>query len=138
VPSIAYLRAGINLWTIPYQENTQLNWFEGHGYSASFGPRNVIALYWFIEDLGTIHTLGEENLPELGDIVISPNMDHSGLIVYVGDDLSSTLVAQASYSQGIINVMPLDEWAEAMCSNSNNPCSPNDVSYGHPNVAGGN
>ena len=87
--------------------------------------RNVVTLYNLLWDKYNKKVpqcgVGTGALPELGDMVLSTNLVHSGVVVEIKgprNDANNIMLVQASYSQGIINKMSLALWQSSLGKNS--------------------
>jgi RHS repeat-associated protein len=111
IPSLSYENAGFNLkqfsnWTAKYPNDP---------------TRDVKTLKNLLDSHSQTYKFGEtQRLPEVGDIVMTSSLGHSGVIVEVnGTDPSEIFLIQASYSKETINKMSLEDWD-------------NEAYFGHP------
>jgi hypothetical protein len=136
IPYMAYYNAGYDIRLIYYDYFHNPDNTSNFPY-ADYAHRNAYGLKSIVDNYGDLNSFTGSEVPELGDIVISPGSQHSAIIIWAGSDPSSTLVLQASYSHKDLTIMTLEDWTNAMYGTfGENVDDP--ITFGHPNLVDGN
>jgi hypothetical protein len=121
VVALSYERGGLNLYGFT-------DWAQGKEWTTD-PTRNVGALGALLQRFGQEHQWdgGTGALPQLGDMVLSEDYGHSGVVAEkTGNDGNHIFVVQTSYlfSPGLITKMTLASWRSATESKY--------INFGHP------
>jgi len=120
VIDLSYKGAGLDLSAI----------FPGWASDAPYmeATRDVYMLGVLLRNSNQEYTWDDDSaggMIELGDMVLSPDYGHSGVVAEIsGSDRSQIYVIQASYGKGVIDKRPLTRWYDL------------GIHFGHPKLPG--
>jgi hypothetical protein len=98
-------------------------WFNDPGWPAENPARSVPALRTLLNNHHQMHRWGEGTIPELGDMVLTPDLVHSGIVAEkMGNDASTIFIVNASYPNDRLDRISLALWNE----------KGGDTLFGHP------